>query len=398
MKAPKLTHDLLDPILDVLGALVVVLDGSGRILRFNHACQALTGYGLEEVTDGAVWDLLVPPEEADQVCEVFNALQRAPTSNRHINNWVAKDGQRHLVAWSNRSVFRDGQLDYVIGTGIDITAQHAAESALRDRGATLSAILETAVDGILTIDQDGLIEMVNPSVTKLFGYGEAELIGRNVNMLMPPPIREEHDGYLKRFLLTGQGKIIGVGREVLGQRKDGGVFPIHLSISEFEVRGRRQFAGIVHDLSGRKRTEAMTMRLGRIVENAVNEVYVFDSESLRFLQVNHGARENLGYVLEELLILTPLDIKPDYTRPDFERALEPLRQGSQDQVEFETRHQRKNGTTYDVRVRLQLSRAETPPVFIAIIEDISQEKVQREQLRTAQRMEAVGQLTGGNCT
>jgi PAS domain S-box-containing protein len=123
------------------------------------------------------------------------------------------------------------------------------------QAAKLRGILESAVIAIITIDDRGLIESVNPATERLFGYGAAELVGQNVNVLMPDPYREEHDGYIRNYLRTGARKIIGIGREVSGRRKDGATFPIHLAVSEFEVRGRRYFTGMIHDLSDRKHVE-----------------------------------------------------------------------------------------------------------------------------------------------
>ena len=103
--------------------------------------------------------------------------------------------------------------------------------------------------------RQGIIENVNPATARMFGYEPAELLGRNVKMLMPEPYRAEHDGYLANYLGTGVKKIIGIGREVSGRRKDGAVFPVHLAVSEFSTEGQRHFTGIIHDLSDRKHVE-----------------------------------------------------------------------------------------------------------------------------------------------
>src|SRR5262249_39169945 len=116
-------------------------------------------------------------------------------------------------------------------------------------------ILETAVTAIITIDEHGSIESVNPATVRLFGYSAAELTGENVKVLMPEPYRGKHDSYIADYLATGTRKIIGIGREVSGRRKDGTLFPIHLSVSEFSAEGRRYFTGMIHDLSDRTHVE-----------------------------------------------------------------------------------------------------------------------------------------------
>src|SRR5688500_9017176 len=111
----------------------------------------------------------------------------------------------------------------------------SAEAAFHDSEERLRAILATAVEGIITIDERGTVESMNRAAEKLFGYSAAEVIGRNVSMLMPAPYREEHDGYLENYVHTGHAKIIGIGREVVGQRKDGSVFPMDLAVSEVKL-------------------------------------------------------------------------------------------------------------------------------------------------------------------
>src|SRR5262245_57588434 len=129
------------------------------------------------------------------------------------------------------------------------TASPAAQAA------KLRGLLESAVTAIITIGDGGLIEDINPATERLFGYAASELIGQNVKMLMPEPYRGEHDGYIASYVATGVKKIIGIGREVSGRRKDGSIFPVHLSVSEFEADGRRYFTGMIHDMSDRRHVE-----------------------------------------------------------------------------------------------------------------------------------------------
>lgn len=123
------------------------------------------------------------------------------------------------------------------------------------QAAKLSGILESAVTAIITIDEFGLIEAANPATERLFGYAAADLVGGNVKVLMPEPYRAEHDGYIASYKATGTKKIIGIGREVSGRRKDGTTFPLHLSVSEFQADGRRYFTGMIHDISDRRHVE-----------------------------------------------------------------------------------------------------------------------------------------------
>ncbi|OOZ40561.1 hypothetical protein BOW53_07210 [Solemya pervernicosa gill symbiont] len=120
---------------------------------------------------------------------------------------------------------------------------------------TNRAVLETVVDGIITIDTKGAVQTFNPAAEKIFGYPAEEVIGNNINMLMPEPFHSAHDGYLENYLTSGEKKIIGIGREVTGQRKDGSAFPMELAVSEMVVHEQRMFTGIVRDITERKMLE-----------------------------------------------------------------------------------------------------------------------------------------------
>jgi two-component system, LuxR family, sensor kinase FixL len=137
-----------------------------------------------------------------------------------------------------------------------------SQQALRDGEARVRAIVNTLVDGIITIDERGIIDWMNPAAERLFGYKSPEVLGRNVNVLMPEPYRGEHDVYLLNYLRTGRAKIIGIGREVVGRRKDGTVFPMDLAVSELNVGGRRMFTGVVRDITERRRLEREILDAG----------------------------------------------------------------------------------------------------------------------------------------
>ncbi|MFB5944546.1 PAS domain-containing sensor histidine kinase [Albibacterium profundi] len=119
----------------------------------------------------------------------------------------------------------------------------------------LKAIIENSNEGIITIDENGIVESINPGALKLFGYNSGEVIGNNISMLMPEPYRSQHDHYIQRYLNTGQKKIIGIGRDIIAQKKDGTTFPIYLSVSEVDYDDKKIFTGIIQDLSKQKEAE-----------------------------------------------------------------------------------------------------------------------------------------------
>lgn len=165
-------------------------------------------------------------------------------------------------SWSTRTLIREiaereqaearvRDLNKTLEARVARRTQELAESEARSR-----AIVETAVDGIITIDEKGVIESFNPAAERIFGYHRDEVLGRNVSLLMPEPYQSEHDGYLLRYMVSGEKRIMGAGRELEGLRKDGTIFPLSLAVSEMTVDGRRLFVGITDDISARKRAEA----------------------------------------------------------------------------------------------------------------------------------------------
>ena len=137
-------------------------------------------------------------------------------------------------------------------------------SSSHDHIARNQAILNTAIDAIVTIDDKGIIETANRAAERMFGFTTKEMIGRNICMLMPEPFQSEHDGYIKKYLATGKAKIIGVGREVVARQKDGTTFPVHLAVSEFLSDGQRMFAGIVRDISDVKSAQQQLLQSARL--------------------------------------------------------------------------------------------------------------------------------------
>ena len=156
---------------------------------------------------------------------------------------------------SSQSGTQTGQLIGYANIGRDITQRKLVEERLLGEQAIYRAIIETAVDGIAVIDERGIVQAFNRAAEMIFGYAADEVIGHNVSHLMPEPDRSQHDGYIANFRRTGEAKVIGVRREVTGQRKDGSVFPLDLSIAEWHAGEQRYFTGIIQDITARKEAE-----------------------------------------------------------------------------------------------------------------------------------------------
>lgn len=194
--------------------------------------------------------------EMDALHTLIVQMQDEVRSHRGARQQTAQQGARRTLAMLG--------LLFLLAVGA-LTALYARirreAQERRESEERLDAVVETASEGIITIDDAGRIESFNPAAERLFGYTAAEVAGRNVSMLMPEPDRSRHDGYLRRYLDGGEAHIIGFGREVMAQRRDGSPLPIGLAVSEMRLGPRRLFTGIVHDLTERRRAEARQAEL-----------------------------------------------------------------------------------------------------------------------------------------
>ena len=231
-----------------------VLRADGR-LTLNRAAEVITGHSRGELSSVDAWCAFLHGDSAG----AFRAFCEAGPSGEHGKETAQlaitrRDGAVRHVECSMCRLNAAHELWLLR----DVTDTDEAELALRRSEDYLRSIVDTAADGIITIDEQGLIDTFNRAAERMFGYTAAEVVGRNVNLLMPPPFSDEHDDYLARYVKTREARIIGIGREVLGRRKDGTTFPLALSVSEIDSLGR--FVGVLHDLSER---QALRMAPGR---------------------------------------------------------------------------------------------------------------------------------------
>lgn len=258
-------------LLDAADVAMISVNPEGVILSFNPAAERMLGYAAAELVGSHTAVAFHDPAEiaarARQFSEelgetiapgfeVFAAKARRNLPNAHEWTYVRKDGAR-LQVFLSVSAMRDGAGRIVgfLGVATDITGRKKAEERLRESAVRIQSILNTVVDGIITIDEFGFVETLNPAAERMFGYPAAEVVGQNVKMLMPEPYQSEHDAYLERYRTTAQARLIGIGREVVGRRKDGSTFPMELAVSEMQSGAARHFTGLVRDVTARKAAE-----------------------------------------------------------------------------------------------------------------------------------------------
>jgi two-component system, LuxR family, sensor kinase FixL len=276
----------------------------------------------------------------------------------------------------------------------------AAEWSLSlDREVLFNALLATAVDGIMVIDAFGRILVYSNACERLFGYGRGEVLGKNVKMLMPPPYYADHDAYLARYRETGDRRIIGIGREVVGRRKNGTTFPMYLSVGEGRFEDRKIFIGIVHDVSERKRSAEVVQRLASIVESSDDAIISMDLSGV-ITSWNEGAERLYGYAADEIIGMPIATIVPPDRQDEEPRILDLIERGERI-THFETRRRCKDGSLVDVSLTISPMRSTSGSIvgLSKIARNISQRKAHERRINELQgellhatRLVSTGQL------
>lgn len=269
----------------------------------------------------------------------------------------------------------------------EILDRKLAEKALLESKEQINSVMDNIVDGIITIDGDGILETFNPAAEKIFGYNSEEIIGKNVNILMPKPYHSEHDSYLHNFHTTREKKIIGIGRIVKGKKKDGTIFPMDLAVSEIISNDKTIFTGIVRDITERVEAEIQLAnsekRYRSIVEEASDIVYTVDDEG-RITYINPPGLKMSGYSKEELIGMEFTDI----VHPDWREAVKSYYEKQQNELLKETSYEfpiltvNKELKWVEQTVSLQME-GEKYLGFQAIVRDITERKFAERELRKA---------------
>ncbi len=234
-----------------------LLDADGKVLIWNKGAERLKGWTEDEIVGGD--SARFYPKDAQERGKPKADLARAALEGRiEEEDWRRRKDGSEFLAQISMTALHDGQgrLQGFAKVLRDVTDQRAGQQALLASANHLRSILSTVPDAMVVIDERGAILSFSAAAERLFGWTENEVVGRNVSCLMPSPDRERHDGYLERYLETGERKIIGLGRIVVGLRRDGATFPMELSVGEAVGHGPRVFTGFVRDLTERQKTQA----------------------------------------------------------------------------------------------------------------------------------------------
>jgi PAS domain S-box-containing protein len=392
------TTSFLAAIVESSDDAIIGKDLDGIILTWNRGAERLYGYTADEMKGRSI-ALLIPEDRSSEFSEVLERIRSGQRVEHLETVRRTKDGRLFDVSLTVSPV-TDATGRIIGGAAIarDITARKRDELALRTSETRWRSVMESAVDGIVVIDARGRIEAFNPAAEQIFGYTESELLGRNVTVLMPAPYRDEHDGYLARYLETGIAKIIGTGRDVMGLRRDGTVFPLHLSVGEMSVAGEKKFTGILHDLTDRvqleERLRSSEARWRSVIDSAVDGIIVIDAHG-RVDAFNPAAERLFGYREDEVLGRNVNVLMPSPYHEEHDGYLaQYLRTGAAKIIGIgrEVRALRRDGSTFPVHLAVGEMTVNGERKFTGILHDLTARVRMEEQLREQAAMARLGEM------
>jgi len=346
---------------------------TGRFARVNRRFCDIVGYTLGEMKQTSFHEITHPNDLDVDLAWVERLVAGEIKQFTREKRYIHKNGSVVWVKLTVSPTWKPGEpAEFHVAIVEDITERKTAEAAALRIEAKYKSILEAMPDLVFVLSEDGIHLSCHAPSADLYFAGPEAFLGKGVDDVLPPAVAGAYRTHIRETIRNGQTQSFEYQ------------LPFPDGARHYDCRmvpsGDGNALAIVRDITERILAEEASTRLGRIVEQSISEIYMFDAESLRFISVNRGARENLGYTAEELEELTPLDLKPQFTREYFETLVEPLREGIEEAITFQTVHRSKDGSTYDVEVCLQLMARKTMSVFVANIMDITERKRTEQEL------------------
>jgi diguanylate cyclase (GGDEF)-like protein/PAS domain S-box-containing protein len=369
-------------LIEQLPDAVLCLNAELMVVFQNRNAEQLLGYQSDELADLALATLIIDGTserslDAETLSQMVLSGEIREIQLKHKNSSLIP-ALLSISALSN-----PGQPDETLSLATlkDIRKLDLYNSKLH-RDKKLFEILFNNINEavfLAPLSPDGIhgnFVEVNDVACRRLGYSRQELLSMNARTLNPMA----NLGKVKAFgkHIRREGNTIF---EAIHVAKDGTQFPVEVVAKVIDIESQEYVLSVVRDLRDSKRLQQTEARFGRLIDHSWEEIYIFDSESLKFLQVNQGALNNLGYSSKEMQQLQVTDIKPEISKEDFTKLAQPLFDGSRSRIIFETVHQRRDGSVYPVEIRLQLSHSEVPPVFLANVQDITERKKAENHLQ-----------------
>lgn len=346
-------RNFVSAVLDTVGALVVVFDTAGRIVRFNRACEVISGFTSAELLGRYAWEHLIAEEHVADYIESFDRIRGGEFPTSYENYWVTAEGMRRRISWSATAlVDSQGQVAFVIATGIDVTEQRVAEAGIRESEARYRQLVEGSLGLVFTHDLAGLMLSVNQHGAESVGRHPEEVVGHNLADFISPHRQERLSPYMDSLKHTGEAQGLLHLHHASGEDR---VFAYRNRLVH-ELEGSRHVLGFGIDITEQIRAEQQVRDLNRqsdsILEAVGDGIYGLDMEG-RVTVINPAAAEMLGYRPEEMLGCDMHDLI-HHSRPDgtpYDKADSPIQRTLQDLKTSRVANEvfwRKDGTPFPV--------------------------------------------------
>ena len=383
---PQRSEEKYHQLIESLNDSIFLVDvESGLIIEANKRAEDLLGMPVGEIV-GMNRTQMYPPEYIEDYEKIFQKYVKTNGGKTTEDIFIQHKAGNKIPVEISSNIFELNNRKVLLAIFRDITQQKQVQNSLEKSEKRYHDIVRSMSDWIWEVDVQGKFTYTSGSVKNILGYDHEELLGRTPFDLMSS---EEAERVAMIFTEVSASRKPIVDLESWNITKDGrDVCLLTNGVPMLDNEGRLLgYRGVDKDITSRKEAEEALHNareditgFANILEESLNEIYIFDAKTFRFVHVNKGASFNLGYSMEELASLTPIDLKPEFTPKLFEKMIEPLRTGKKNKIQFTTVHKRKNGSLYDVEVHLQLSNFQTVPSFLAIILDITERKQAEEVL------------------
>ncbi len=382
--------DPLPAAFDTLKIGVLDIDGELRVRLINDTAAALTGWNRADALGQLVYTVFHARDDAG--APIPSPAERCV---RQSAEQPPQDLRLRPRGGSSHDAMVEARASLLIGINggarmlfQDAAIRIASHDRLRSQVRVAEGVVDHLLEAVLTTDMAGVVKSANARALRMFGYSSEEMQRMTVARLLPVPFMNTPGLKLTDYMPGGQSRT----PKLAGWRKDATTFPAELVVELMRTDGEDRLVVIIRDISEQMRSQSLAQRLGRLLDSASEEVYIFDAQSLYFTEVNKGACKNLGLKAEQLNRMSLANIANDLDPVMLQSYVSRLRGGEVEHITYKATHKRSNDSTYPVEVRVSFSRDEEPPVFMAIALDITEREAAEKRMRQLAHYDALTNL------
>ncbi len=383
--------DLAQSLIKASPTFFVAIAGDGTIKEMNDAMLSRLGYTLREVQGKKYMPMVVPREERRELTKVFSTLTREKRATINQNHIVTKKGEKVLVEWHGMPLIHEnGSLEYFIGIGIDITERKQQEEALQESEERFQAIINSAIEAIVSSDGNGNLVFWSHGAEAMFGYTAEEILGKPSYLILEQSQRKRDKAGLQKIQSQGTSPAIGKISESFGLRKDGSTFPSETSISSWETAKGTFYSAIIRDVTGRKKIEAELAereeQIKAIFDSAIDAIFSTDDTG-RIIAWNKGAEEMFGYTEKEIIDKPSSILVPEPQQTMDRRKMRKMKADgnlSKGGRIVESKGRRKNGGIFPIETSFNSWKTQKGLYYTAIVRNVTERKRAEDALRESE--------------